>query len=146
MEDVADSAIVDPTDAIIEVTSTAICGSDLHLYGPLSAAMEEGDILGHEAMESVRRGGTVSIIGVHGGPVQMFPMGDLFDMQLQRRMGQANVLRWIPEIHPLIDGDDPLGVDDLVTHRLPLEKAADACEMFRDKSDGYIKVVLDPAA
>ena len=99
-----------------------------------------------DSMRSVRRGGTLSLSGVYGGPVQMFPLGDLFDMQVQVRMGQANVLRWVPEIIPLLTDDDPLGVDDLVTHRLPLRRAPEAYEMFRDKTDGCIKVVLDPAA
>jgi threonine dehydrogenase-like Zn-dependent dehydrogenase len=53
VEDVADPVIEEATDAIVEVTSTAICGSDLHLYGPLAPFMEPGDILGHEAMGRV---------------------------------------------------------------------------------------------
>jgi threonine dehydrogenase-like Zn-dependent dehydrogenase len=99
-----------------------------------------------QSMASVRRGGTLSLSGVYGGPVQMFPLGDLFDMQVQIRMGQANVLRWVPEILPLLTDDDPLGVDDLATHRMPLQDAPRAYEMFRDKTDGCVKVVLDPAA
>jgi threonine dehydrogenase-like Zn-dependent dehydrogenase len=50
VEDVPDPVIMEPTDAIIRVTTTAICGSDLHLYEPLAPFMEPGDILGHESM------------------------------------------------------------------------------------------------
>ena len=50
VETVADPTIQEPTDAVVRVTSTAICGSDLHLYGFLGPYLERGDILGHEAM------------------------------------------------------------------------------------------------
>jgi threonine dehydrogenase-like Zn-dependent dehydrogenase len=53
VEDVSDPIIKDPTDAIVEITSTAICGSDLHLYRPLAPFMVRGDILGHEPMGRV---------------------------------------------------------------------------------------------
>jgi len=53
VETVPDPTIVDPTDAIIEVTATAICGSDLHLYGGYMPTMEKGDVLGHEPMGEV---------------------------------------------------------------------------------------------
>lgn len=133
-------------DAVIDAVGMEASGSKADTALTVTKVQMDRTHALREAMASVRRGGTLSVIGVYGGPVQMFPMGDLFDMQVQLRMGQANVLRWIPEILPLLDGDDPLGVDDLITHRLPLDKAADAYEMFRDKTDGCIKVVLDPAA
>jgi threonine dehydrogenase-like Zn-dependent dehydrogenase len=99
----------------------------------------------HDSMWSVRRGGTLSIIGVYGGPDPLFPLGELFDRQIQIRMGQANVWRWIPQILPLLEqADDPLDVDSLATHRLPLEQAQHGYEIFRNKEDGAIKVVLVP--
>ncbi|HLR57039.1 MAG TPA: zinc-dependent alcohol dehydrogenase [Beutenbergiaceae bacterium] len=100
----------------------------------------------HSAVAMVRRGGTISISGVYGGAVDPMPMLTLFDKQVTLRMGQANVHRWIPEIMPLLTGGaDPLNVLDLRTHRLPLESAPEAYEMFQHKRDGAIKVVLDPA-
>jgi threonine dehydrogenase-like Zn-dependent dehydrogenase len=98
------------------------------------------------AQGAIRRGGTLSISGVYLGLEQNFPLGDLFDRQIQIRMGQANVRRWTPEILPLLTDEDPLGTGDLVTHRLPLEQAPHGYEIFREKEDGAIKVVLDPAA
>ncbi|GAA0575912.1 zinc-dependent alcohol dehydrogenase [Paractinoplanes ferrugineus] len=98
-----------------------------------------------DAFGAVRRAGTVSIIGVYGGQADPFPMMDLFDKGVTLRMGQAHVKRWVDDIMPLLTGDDdPLGVDDLVTHRLPLEEAPHAYEMFKNKDDGCVKVVLKP--
>ena len=71
----------------------------------------------------MRRGGTISLSGVYGGMADPMPMMTLFDKQVQIRMGQANVKRWVPDILPLLTDDDPLGVDDFATHRLPLEAA-----------------------
>ncbi|MGK5684226.1 zinc-dependent alcohol dehydrogenase [Actinoplanes sp. URMC 104] len=97
------------------------------------------------AFDSVRRAGTISIIGVYGGEADPFPMMDLFDKGVTMRMGQAHVKHWVDDIMPLLTGDDdPLGVDDLVTHRVPLEQAPQAYDMFKKKEDGCIKVVLKP--
>ncbi|MEV0902238.1 zinc-dependent alcohol dehydrogenase [Actinoplanes sp. NPDC049802] len=97
------------------------------------------------AFDAVRRAGTVSIIGVYGGNADPLPMMDLFDKGVTLRMGQAHVKRWVDDLMPLLTGDDdPLGVDDLVTHRLPLEEAPHAYDMFKKKRDGCIKVVLKP--
>jgi len=98
-----------------------------------------------EAIDTVRRGGTISISGVYGGQLDPLPMMQLFDKGVQVRMGQAHVRRWTDEILPLLEGDeDPLGVDDLTTHQLPLAEAPSAYEMFQKKEDGAIKVVLKP--
>jgi threonine dehydrogenase-like Zn-dependent dehydrogenase len=98
-----------------------------------------------EAIDTVRRGGTISISGVYGGQLDPLPMMQLFDKGVQIRMGQAHVRRWTDEILPLLEGDeDPLGVDDLTTHQLPLGEAPSAYEMFQKKEDGAIKVVLKP--
>ncbi|BAU96672.1 glutathione-dependent aldehyde dehydrogenase [Corynebacterium suranareeae] len=99
----------------------------------------------HSAIDLVRRGGTISLSGVYGGQASPMPMLTLFDKQIQLRMGQCNVKRWIDDLLPLVeDSSDPLGVDDLVTHRVPLVDAPSAYEKFQKKHDGCIKVVLDP--
>jgi threonine dehydrogenase-like Zn-dependent dehydrogenase len=98
----------------------------------------------HTAIDTVRRGGTVSLSGVYGGAADPMPMMDLFDKQIQLRMGQANVKRWVDEILPLLQDGDPLGVDDLATHKLALEEAPHAYEMFQKKEDGAIKILLQP--
>jgi threonine dehydrogenase-like Zn-dependent dehydrogenase len=72
------------------------------------------------------------------------PMMTMFDKQIQLRMGQANVHRWVPDILPLLEEGDPLGVDGFATHRLPLEQAPAAYDMFQKKRDGAVKVVFQP--
>ncbi|MFI6825230.1 zinc-dependent alcohol dehydrogenase [Micromonospora sp. NPDC050187] len=97
------------------------------------------------ALKAVRRGGTVSISGVYGGEVDPLPLMEMFDRGVQLRMGQCHVRRWTDEILPLLAGDDdPLGVEDLRTHRMPLGDAPKAYEMFQKKEDGCVKVVLAP--
>jgi len=97
------------------------------------------------SIDTVRRGGTVSIIGVYGGMKDPLPMLTLFDKQIQLRMGQANVKHWIDDTMPLIlDDSDPLGVLDLATHRLPLDEAPEGYAMFQEKRDAAIKIVLQP--
>ena len=97
------------------------------------------------AITAVRRGGTLSVVGVYGGAVDPLPMFELFDKGVQIRMGQAHVKRWVPEILPLLEKDeDVLGLDDFATHRLPLDDAPRAYAMFQAKQDGAIKVVLQP--
>ncbi|MEU1645175.1 zinc-dependent alcohol dehydrogenase [Micromonospora zamorensis] len=99
----------------------------------------------HAALKAVRRGGTVSLSGVYGGEADPMPLMEMFDRGIQLRMGQCHVRRWTDEILPLLSGDDdPLGVEDLRTHRMPLSQAPQAYEMFQKKEDGCIKVVLEP--
>jgi threonine dehydrogenase-like Zn-dependent dehydrogenase len=98
----------------------------------------------YSAIDIVRRGGTISLIGVYGGMADPIPMLTLFDKQIQLRMGQANVKKWVPEILPLLLDGDPLGVDDFATHTVPLAEAPKYYELFQKKQDGAIKVVLKP--
>jgi threonine dehydrogenase-like Zn-dependent dehydrogenase len=99
----------------------------------------------HAALDAVRRGGTVSVVGVYGGAVDPMPMMDMFDKQIQLRMGQANVRRWTEVLLPLVqDSSDPLGVLDLVTHTVSLDEAPGMYKTFQEKTDGCIKVVIKP--
>jgi threonine dehydrogenase-like Zn-dependent dehydrogenase len=98
----------------------------------------------HLAIDTVRRGGTISISGVYGGMLDPLPMMTMFDKQLQIRMGQANVRRWVDDITPLLMDGDPLGVEGFATHTMPLEQAPEAYEKFQKKQDGVVKVLLQP--
>ena len=98
----------------------------------------------YAAIEIVRRGGTISLSGVYGGMTDPLPMLTIFDKQIQLRMGQANVKRWVDDIMPLLMDGDPLGVEGFATHRLPLEEAPRGYEMFQKKQDGAVKVLLEP--
>jgi hypothetical protein len=96
------------------------------------------------AIDIVRRGGTISLIGVYGGMADPLPMLTLFDKQVQLRMGQANVKRWAPEILPLLLDGDPLGTETFATHKVPLERAPDAYAAFQSKEDGAVKILFQP--
>ncbi|WP_349270921.1 glutathione-dependent formaldehyde dehydrogenase [Mycolicibacterium parafortuitum] len=98
----------------------------------------------YSAIDCVRRGGTLSLIGVYGGMADPIPMLTLFDKQIQLRMGQANVKRWVDDIMPLLTDSDPLGVDTFATHVLPLDEAPHAYDIFQKKKDGAVKVILQP--
>ena len=99
----------------------------------------------NQCIETVRRGGTLSISGVYGGTADPINMMQLFDKQIQVRMGQANVKAWVDDIMPLLlETGDPLGVEGFATHRLPLDEAPWAYEAFQNKQDGAVKVLLQP--
>jgi threonine dehydrogenase-like Zn-dependent dehydrogenase len=98
----------------------------------------------YNAIDIVRRGGTISLIGVYGGMVDPLPLMTLFDKQIQLRMGQANVKKWIDDIMPLLTDADPLGVDGFATHTLPLAEAAHGYDIFQKKQDGAVKIILKP--
>ncbi|HWE56194.1 MAG TPA: alcohol dehydrogenase catalytic domain-containing protein [Acidimicrobiales bacterium] len=98
----------------------------------------------YSAIDLVRRGGTISLSGVYGGAADPMPMLQMFDKQVQMRMGQANVRRWVDDLLPLVSDDDPLGVDGFATHHIPLADAAHAYRIFQEKTDGAVKILLQP--
>ena len=98
----------------------------------------------HTAMEAVRRGGTVSVSGVYGGMADPMPMMTMFDKGLTVRMGQCHVRQWVDDLYDRVAAGDSFGVDDLATHRVPLAQAAEMYSVFQAKSDGCLKVVLEP--
>ena len=150
------SVVDDVKEVVLEMTDgrgvdAAIDAVGMEASGSLAASIlqttkiqfDRANAL-RECMASIRRGGTFSISGVYAGPIQMFELGDLFDMQIQVRMGQANVRMWTDDIIPLLGDDDPLGTEDLATHTMPLEDAPLGYEIFQKKQDGAIKCVLKP--
>ena len=99
----------------------------------------------YTAIDAVRRGGTISLSGVYGGQTDPLPMLTLFDKQIQLRMGQANVKRWVDDLLPLVTDDaDPLGTETFATHHLPLEDAPTAYRDFQAKENGTVKVLFRP--
>lgn len=99
----------------------------------------------HTALGAVQRGGTVSLSGVYGGMADPMPMMAMFDKGITLRMGQCHVRRWTDELAGIVEKEgDVLGLEQLATHRVPLEDAPEAYRMFQEKSDGCIKVVLKP--
>jgi threonine dehydrogenase-like Zn-dependent dehydrogenase len=108
------------------------------------AAIDRLDAL-HTSVKAVRRGGTVSVSGVYGGEIDPMPMMEMFDRGIQMRMGQCHVHRWMKDLLPVVSADgDPLGLESLASHRLPLEQAPHGYEIFQKKEDACFKVVLKP--
>lgn len=145
-------------DAVIDAVGTEAHGSAAARLAQSASAMLPRRISGpfaerfsvdrlsalHTAIDLVRRGGTISLSGVYGGMADPIPLLTLFDKQIQIRMGQANVRRWTDDILPYLTDEDPLGVDDFATHRVPLSDAPHAYEMFQRKQEGAIKVLMKP--
>jgi threonine dehydrogenase-like Zn-dependent dehydrogenase len=99
----------------------------------------------HSAIDIVRRGGTISLIGVYGGMADPLPMLTLFDKQVQLRMGQANVKRWVDALMPFVlDDRDPLGLETFATHHLTLDEGPYAYAAFQKKKDEVVKVLFQP--
>lgn len=145
-------------DAVIEAVGAEAHGSPIEKFvhdasGLLPDPIAEGVLAKagidrmnalYNAIDVVRRGGTISIVGVYVGKQDPMPIDTMFDKQIQFRMGQANVKRWVDDIMPLLTDADPLGVDDFATHHVPLSDAPEAYEIFQKKEDGAIKIILKP--
>jgi threonine dehydrogenase-like Zn-dependent dehydrogenase len=98
----------------------------------------------HLAIDIVRRGGTISLIGVYGGMADPLPMLTIFDKQIKLTMGQANVKRWTPEILPLLSNGNPFDTESFHTHKVRLSEGPNAYETFQKKQDGAVKFLLKP--
>jgi threonine dehydrogenase-like Zn-dependent dehydrogenase len=96
-----------------------------------------------QAILACRSGGTISVAGVYGGFIDKFPIGAVVNRSLTIRSGQTHVQRYMrPLLERIQRGDiDPTFI---ITHQLPLDDAPRAYELFRDKQDECMKVVLHP--
>lgn len=95
------------------------------------------------ASQSVRKGGTVVLVGVYGSKYNMFPLGDFFSRNITLKMGQCPAHAYVDRIMNLIKSDK-FDATDIITHRLPLSKGKQAYEIFDKKIDNCIKVILKP--
>ena len=95
-------------------------------------------------MSAVRRGGIVSVLGIYPTPYDNFPIGQFFDKGIILKGGQAPAHKHIDKLlEYVVQGKVVL--DDIITHRLPLSQISHAYEIFKNKEDGCVKVVLDPS-
>ncbi len=136
-------------DACIDAVGMEAHGTDLeskleHSKHIVRLATDRATAL-RNAIQSVRKGGTVSLPGVYGGFIDKMPMGAAFAKGLTFKMGQTHTQKYMqPLMERIAQGQiDPAAV---ITHRLPLTDAPHGYTIFRDKQDKCIKVVLDPAA
>ena len=95
------------------------------------------------AISAVRRGGAVSVVGVYGMPYDKFPLGQIFDKGISLYFGQAPVQKYIDELIQLVS-NRKIRLDDIISHRLSIDEAPHAYQIFKDKEDDCVKVVLQP--
>ena len=98
-----------------------------------------------QAIECCRKGGTLSIAGAYGGLADKIPTGALMNKGLTIKTGQTHVHRFVPELLDFVR-QGKIDPSFVVTHRIPLSQAPYGYDIFREKKDGCVKVVLDPAA
>ncbi len=133
-------------DVVIDAVGMEASGSAWQtLVGRRLKLAPGSSIALHWAIHSVRKGGTVSIVGVYGPPANLVPIGVAMNKGLTLRMAQANVKRYMPHLleHVRAGRLDGKG---LITHRFPLEHAPAAYDLFDAKADGCVKCVLVPQA
>lgn len=130
-------------DAVIDAVGFESKGSmletvmtQLKLEGSSGAALRQ-------CIAAVRRGGTVSVPGVYSGPIHGFLFGDAFDKGLSFKMGQTHVHRFVPELLQHIENGD-LNPDIIITHKLHLDQAAEAYNIFDEKKEEVRKIILVP--
>jgi alcohol dehydrogenase len=95
-------------------------------------------------VKAVRRGGTVSVVGVYGTPFDNFPVHRIFDKGLTLRFGQAPVHKYIDELIGLVL-EERVVLNDIVTHQLPLSEVSWGYDIFKKKEDNCVKVILKPS-
>lgn len=95
------------------------------------------------AAESVRKFGTIQLTGIYGTPADNFPIDLIFNRDVQVKSGQAPVIHQMPKLYEMIKNEvfDPT---EIITHTLPLEDASQAYDIFDQKKDDNIKVILKP--
>jgi len=105
----------------------------------------QGGALGAVVMaaQAVRKGGTIQITGVYGARYNAFPLGDLFQRNITLKMGQAPVIHYMPKMYEMVS-TNKIDPTDVITHVIPLSEAKRGYEVFDNKTDGCIKVVLKP--
>lgn len=126
-----DAVGMEPTRNILEKANAAIHG-------------EVGSMKVFEhAVSAVRRGGVVTVVGVYGTHYSDFPLSQIFDKGITIKNGQAPVHKYIDHLIKLVE-DKRVVLDDIITHSIPLSEAAHGYQIFNDKKDDCVKVVLKP--
>jgi S-(hydroxymethyl)glutathione dehydrogenase/alcohol dehydrogenase len=153
--EVIDASKTDPVTLIREMTEgrgADVCvdavgmEADRTLLDKLSNVVhaQAGSIKAlHSAISAVRRGGVVSVVGVYGLPYDNFPLGQIFDKGIRLSFGQAPAQRYIDELLSYVE-QRKIRLDDIITHRMPLEEAPRGYDIFNKKEDDCVKVVLKP--
>lgn len=136
MTDGGADVVIDAVGMDGKMTPLEFLASGLKLHGGSMGAVVT-------AAQAVRKGGTIQITGVYGGRYNAFPLGDLFQRNVNIRTGQAPVIHLMPTLYDMIQSEK-IDVSDIITHVLPLDEAKRGYELFDTKQDNCIKVVLKP--
>jgi threonine dehydrogenase-like Zn-dependent dehydrogenase len=98
-----------------------------------------------QAIQAVRKGGTVSIPGVYGGLLDKVPFGAAFGKDITMKMGQTNMHNYMK---PLLERIEKGRIDPsyIISHRISLEHAPEMYKVWRDKKENVTKIVIDPWA
>jgi len=131
-------------DVVIDAVGLDASGSLFQTITGKKLLLQAGSATAlHWAVNSVKKGGILSIIGVYGPPWNIFSIGSAMNKGVTIRTNQASVKRLLPKLidHVMAGRLNPKG---LITHRMPLEEISDAYHMFSAKRDNMIKSVLIP--
>jgi threonine dehydrogenase-like Zn-dependent dehydrogenase len=133
-------------DVCIDAVGCEAAGSSLQTITGRKLMLQAGSATALQwAINSVKKGGIVSIVGVYGPTWNLVPIGNVVNKGITIRANQASVKRLLPRLieHVMAGRLNPKG---LITHRVPLEEIADAYHIFSAKRDNCIKPMLIPDA
>jgi threonine dehydrogenase-like Zn-dependent dehydrogenase len=131
-------------DVVIDAVGAEATGNALQTITGRKLLLQAGSATAvHWAINSVKKGGIVSIVGVYGPTDNLIPIGNVLNKGLTIRANQASVKRLLPRLIEHVQAGR-INPKAMITHRIPLEEAADAYRMFSDKLDYIIKPVLIP--
>ncbi|HEX4923147.1 MAG TPA: zinc-binding dehydrogenase [Bdellovibrionales bacterium] len=131
-------------DVCIEAVGAEADGSFLQRLTGVKMKLQAGAATAlYWAIDSVRKGGVISIVGVFGPTSNMVPIGNVVNKGLTIRANQASVRRNVPKLFEHIEAGH-VSPKDVLTHRIPLEEISDAYHLFSSKLDNIIKPVLIP--
>jgi threonine dehydrogenase-like Zn-dependent dehydrogenase len=131
-------------DVCIDAVGMEAEGSTMHRTLGLALMLQAGAPTAIQwSIDTVRKGGNVSIIGVYGPPWNLVPIGTAMNKGLTLRMNQCNVKRYMPHLLKHIR-EGRIDAKGIITHRFPLEDAPKAYATFSDKKDNCVKCVLTP--
>jgi threonine dehydrogenase-like Zn-dependent dehydrogenase len=131
-------------DVCIDAVGAEAAGSAIQTITGRKTLLQAGSATAlHWAINSVKKGGIVSIVGVYGPTGNMVPIGNVLNKGLTIRANQASVKRLLPRLIEHIRAGR-LNPKEIITHRLPLEEVSDAYHIFSAKRDNCIKPILIP--
>ncbi|MDQ3394245.1 MAG: glutathione-dependent formaldehyde dehydrogenase [Bacteroidota bacterium] len=131
-------------DVCIDAVGAEAAGNALQTITGRKLLIQAGSATAvHWAINSVKKGGIVSIVGVYGPTDNLIPLGNIVNKGITIRANQASVKRLLPKLIEHVQ-NGVINPKELITHRIPLEEISDAYRIFSDKLDECIKPVLMP--